>query len=121
MKFPDRAPEGHVLIRTFIGGACQGELVERDDASLTEMAQRELGELIGVRGAPVVCDIARWPASMAQYHLGHIELVNRIERLAAELPRLALAGNAYHGVGISQCVQSGSQAADRVLSVPVRS
>ncbi len=121
MKFPDRAPEGHVLIRTFIGGACQGELVERDDATLAEMAQRELGELVGVRGAPVVCDIARWPASMAQYHLGHIELVERIERLAAELPGLALAGNAYHGVGISQCVQSGRQAADRVLSVPARS
>jgi oxygen-dependent protoporphyrinogen oxidase len=116
VKFPGRAPAEHVLIRSFVGGACQPELAELDDARLGELVRRELGELIGASGEPVVCDIARWPASMAQYHLGHIELVQRIEGLAAALPGLALAGNAYHGVGISQCISSGQAAAERVLS-----
>ncbi len=116
LKFPGRAPAGHVLVRVFIGGACHPELAGRDDAELTEMARRELSSLLGARGQPVVCDIARWPTSMAQYHLGHIERIERIERLVAVVPGLALAGNAYHGVGISQCIISGRQAAERVLA-----
>ena len=52
---------------------------------------------------------------MAQYHLGHLDRIARIERLVAGLPGLALAGNAYHGVGIAQCIHSGWQAAEKVL------
>ncbi len=115
VKFAGRAPQEHVLIRSFLGGACQAELAELADQPLGELVRRELGELIGARGMPVVCDIARWPASMPQYHLGHIELVESIQRLAAGLPDLALAGNAYHGVGIAQCIHSGQAAAERVL------
>jgi oxygen-dependent protoporphyrinogen oxidase len=116
VKFAGRAPDGNVLIRVFIGGACQSELLELDDDRLRELATSELRSLLGTNAAPVMCDIARWPASMPQYHLGHCELVESIERRAVALPNFALAGNAYHGVGIPNCIHSGEQAAERVCA-----
>lgn len=116
VKFPGRAPEGMVLVRVFIGGACQAELAELDDEPLREMATRELAAMCGTRGEPALVEIARWPASMPQYHVGHCQ---RIEALEGELnrwPTLSLAGNAYHGVGIPHCVHSGEGAAERVAA-----
>jgi oxygen-dependent protoporphyrinogen oxidase len=116
VKFAGRAPAGQVLLRVFVGGACQPELARLDDESLRRMVLGELAELLGARGEPLVCDIARWPASMAQYHLGHLDRIVRIERLVAGLPGLALAGNAYRGVGIAQCIRSGQRAAEIVTA-----
>jgi oxygen-dependent protoporphyrinogen oxidase len=114
LKFPGRASDDHVLVRVFIGGACQSELLDREDAALIEIAINQLRELIGAEGPPALCDVARWPQSMPQYHIGHLERVATIERAAAAWPGLALAGNAYRGVGIPHCIHSGNQAAERV-------
>jgi oxygen-dependent protoporphyrinogen oxidase len=116
VKFSGRAPAGQVLLRVFVGGACQPELARLDDDSMRRLVLGELGELLGARGEPSVCDIARWPASMPQYHLGHLDRIARIDRLVADLPGLALAGNAYRGVGIAQCIRSGQQAAETVTA-----
>ena len=117
-KYRHRAPEGHVLLRVFVGGASDPSAVELPDAQLRTIVTNELGELIGLRGEPDFWHVARWPRSMPQYHLGHCERVAEIEALAAELPRLALAGNAYHGVGIPACIASGEAAAERLLAPP---
>lgn len=115
-KFPGRAPAGTVLIRVFIGGALQPELLDLTDDELRRLAIDELAELLQIKGQPVLTDIARWPRSMPQYHVGHLERVARIEKLAGRHPMLALAGNAYHGVGIPQCIASGESAAERVVA-----
>ena len=115
-KFEGRAAEDRVLIRVFLGGAHRPEQVELDDQSLIDAAVVELAELLGVQGPPELARVARWPRSMPQYHVGHIELVARIEQLASQLPMLTLAGNAYRGVGIPNCIHSGEQAAQRVLA-----
>ena len=117
LKFPGRAPDDHVLIRVFIGGALQPELAELPDAELRQLALEELADLLGITGQPVMTDIARWPRAMPQYHVGHLDRVARIEQLAASHPGLALAGNAYHGVGIPQCITSGERAAERTAAV----
>jgi oxygen-dependent protoporphyrinogen oxidase len=116
VKFPGRAPADHVLVRVFIGGACQPQLAVLPDEQLRKIAVDELRLLIGVRGEPQFCEIARWPAAMPQYHLGHCELVARVESEAARWPALALAGNAYHGVGIPNCIHSGRIAAERIVN-----
>jgi oxygen-dependent protoporphyrinogen oxidase len=105
-----------VLVRVFIGGACQSELADLDDDALRAIAADELRELLGTRGDPLFLDLARWPRSMPQYHVGHGDLVASIEQKAARWPRLALAGNAYHGVGVPACIHSGEQAAERVAA-----
>ena len=76
----------------------------------------ELSRLLRIRGEPCYCNIAHWPGTMPQYHVGHKELVARIEARVAALPNLALAGNAYHGVGIPDCIHGGELAAERVSS-----
>ncbi|QDU45071.1 Protoporphyrinogen oxidase [Symmachiella dynata] len=115
-KFPDRAPNDCVQLRTFVGGAMQPELLELDDEQLLSLVRGELAELLGVQGEPQIARIARYQQAMPQYHVGHLERVERIEAAAAALPFFELAGNAYHGVGIPDCVHSGEQAAERVFS-----
>jgi oxygen-dependent protoporphyrinogen oxidase len=113
-KFPGRAPDGCVLIRAFLGGAHQPELVDLPDADLEQLARLELADLLDLRGEPLWVDIARWRRSMPQYHVGHLGRVAHIETLTQRLPTLALAGSAYHGVGIPQCIHNGEQAAESV-------
>lgn len=115
-KFDGRAPEDRVLIRVFFGGAERPDQLDLDNETLIKLATTELADLLGVQGPPELTRVARWPRSMPQYHVGHVELVERIERMAAELPAFALAGNAYHGVGVPNCIHSGEQAAERVLA-----
>ena len=80
------------------------------------LPREELAELLQASGEPLVADVARWPRSMPQYHVGHLARVNRIEQLAAKHVRFALAGNAYRGVGIPQCIASGQAAAERIAA-----
>jgi oxygen-dependent protoporphyrinogen oxidase len=115
LKFPGRAPDDCVLVRVFIGGALQPLLAELPDDELRRIAIDELSDLLHVAGKPILADIARWPASMPQYHVGHLDRIARIEQLTARHATLALAGNAYRGVGIPQCIASGKQAADKIL------
>jgi oxygen-dependent protoporphyrinogen oxidase len=115
-KYRDRAPPGHVLLRVFVGGASDPSAVELPDAELRKIVTNELGVLIGLRGEPCFWHVARWRRSMPQYHLGHCERVARLDALAAELPGLALAGNAFRGVGIPACIASGEAAAERLLA-----
>ena len=83
---------------------------------LRKIAADELRVLLGTQAGPVLCDIARWPRSMPQYQLGHGKRVADIELAAAKWPHFALAGNAYHGVGIPHCIHSGQQAAERICA-----
>ena len=115
-KFPGRAPEGQLLVRVFLGGACQAEFLERSDEELATIAVEELSDLLQLTGLPVSQQIARWPQTMPQYHLGHAARVGRIEKRAAELGNLALIGNAYHGVGIPQCIHTAESAIERLLA-----
>jgi oxygen-dependent protoporphyrinogen oxidase len=120
VKFPGRAPDERVLIRVFIGGALQPELIDRDDDDLQRMAREEIGELLGASGEPDLATVARWTGAMPQYHVGHLDRVAHIEARAAKFPGLQLAGSAYHGVGIPHCIHSGQQAAERAWQALAR-
>lgn len=114
-KYTHRAPEGKTLLRIFAGGSRSPELAEMEDERLRLLLLAELARLLGIQGEPCYCSIAHWPRTMPQYHVGHKQLVAWIEGRVANLPRITLAGNAYHGVGIPHCIHSGEQAAQRVL------
>ncbi|MGC4002748.1 MAG: protoporphyrinogen oxidase [Pirellulales bacterium] len=114
-KFPGRAPKGSILLRVFVGGALRPELNRLDDAALTELALREVRRIYGIQGEPLTTLVARWNGAMPQYHLGHLERIARIDAAVAALPGLALAGAAYRGVGIPQCIRDGRRAAETVL------
>jgi oxygen-dependent protoporphyrinogen oxidase len=112
VKFSGRAAEGHVLLRAFAGGALQPEIFALDEAEMAARVETDLRELLGINEAPLFVETAKWERSMPQYEVGHLERVNEIEKLASELPGLTLAGNAYRGAGIPDCIRSGQTAAD---------
>lgn len=116
VKYPGRAPEGFVLLRLFLGGALNDEILREDDGSLLALSRSQLADLFGVTAAPTLSRVHRFPASMAQYHLGHLDRVDAIERRVAKQSGLALAGSGYRGVGIADCIRSGEEAAERVLA-----
>jgi oxygen-dependent protoporphyrinogen oxidase len=115
VKFEARAPSGSVLLRAFAGGALQPEILKLDDNELLSRVRMDLRELLGIQQAPLFAEVSRWDRSMPQYHMGHIERVKRIEQRAGALPGLVLAGNAYTGLGIPDCIRSGEAAADQIL------
>ena len=119
-KFPGRAPAGSVLLRAFVGGALDPATALLDDERLRPLVLAEVAAVLGIRGTPSLVQIDRWDRAMPQYHVGHLERLRRIARRLEEIPGLALAGNAYEGVGIPQVIASGQAAAARVMARPGR-
>ena len=117
VKYAGRAPDGKVLIRVFIGGYTSQHLMERRDDELLGIALSELRELIGVTRAPEWSRVMRYPRAMPQYHVGHLARVDAIEALVRKHPRLALAGNAYRGVGIPDAIKSANEAVLQILPI----
>ncbi|RLS78815.1 MAG: protoporphyrinogen oxidase [Planctomycetota bacterium] len=115
-KFPGRAPPGCVLMRVFVGGALDPQVLRLGDDALVEVALHEVGDLLGARGTPRLAQVDRWESAMPQYHLGHAARVVRIAEAAQRHAGLALAGAAYTGVGIPQVIASGRAAACSVAA-----
>ena len=115
VKFAGRAPAGKVLLRAFVGGALQQEQALWPDAKLQDAVRRDLRQLLGLTGTPALCHVSHHSSAMPQYHVGHLTRVERLEAAARRWPGLALAGNAYHGVGVPDCIRSGDEAARGLL------
>ena len=115
-KWANRAPEGQVLVRAFIGRAGQQAALAGDDASLVAIALRELDEVLGLRVDPSLARVYRWDRGMPQYNLGHLDRVDRIELSIARTPGIEIAGNMLRGVGIPDSIVSGLTAAGNLLS-----
>lgn len=114
-KFRHRAPEGHVLLRSFVGRAGLEASAQLGDDELTALVRRELREVLGIAAEPEFVEIFRWQKGMPQYRVGHSDLVARIEAAVAAVPGVELAGGAYHGIGIGDCLREGAAAAGRAL------
>ena len=114
-KFDHRVPEDKVVFRCFLGGAANERVLERADDDLLDAVLRELHGLLGWRAEPLFTRITRWRRAMAQYTVGHTERVKQIRARVESLPGLALAGNAYDGIGIPDCIRLGREAARRLV------
>ena len=114
-KFDGRAPEGRVLLRSFLGRAGREAAAQLDDDEMAAVVRSELRDIMGITAEPEFVEIFRWPRGMPQYRVGHVELVAHIEAAVARVPGIELAGGAYHGIGIGDCLREGSAAAERAL------
>jgi protoporphyrinogen/coproporphyrinogen III oxidase len=115
-KFPHRAPHDRALIRCFLGGSRDEQILQLPDGKILGIVREELRQILGLSAEPVFTRIYRWRGAMAQYVVGHLERLQRIESLLKQWPGLALAGNAYRGIGVPDCVRSGEAAAQQVLA-----
>ncbi|HCJ66400.1 MAG TPA: protoporphyrinogen oxidase [Elusimicrobia bacterium] len=114
-KFNQRAPEGYVLIRAFVGGAEDETMVYQKDDQLLKVVKEDLHKMMGINVEPILTKIYRWPSSMVQYTLGHEKKVKFIEERVKQYPGLYLIGNAYRGIGISDCINNATQTAEQVV------
>ena len=114
-KFAGRAPPGHVLLRAFYGGAGQASALDRSDEDLAALALQELGPLLALRGRPELSRVHRWPRAHPQYEVGHKARVAAIEAANAQLPGVVLAGSAYRGIGIPDCIEDAQRAVEKAL------
>ncbi|HUA58874.1 MAG TPA: protoporphyrinogen oxidase [Verrucomicrobiae bacterium] len=115
-KFSFRVPPGKIVARCFIGGAEGPAALAESDETLAAAAATELGEIAGISATPRFTRVFRWPRAMAQPAVGHAARVAEIEQRVAAIPGLHLAGNAYQGIGIPDCIRLGRQGADRILA-----
>ena len=115
-KFPNRVPEDKMTLRCFFGGAGNEQALAESDESLIATAREELHRIVGLHAAPIFTMVSRWPKSMAQYVIGHAARLKEIETRTAAIPGLHLAGNAYSGIGIPDCIRTGRQAAERIVT-----
>ena len=114
-KFSHRVADDKAVLRCFFGGAADEAVLSESDESIIAMARDELRCLTGITAEPVFHMIARWPRSMAQYPVGHPQRTAEIEARVAAIPGLHLAGNAYTGIGIPDCIRMGKMAAEEIL------
>jgi oxygen-dependent protoporphyrinogen oxidase len=120
-KFPGRSAPGKAVLRAFLGGMRNEALLDESDDALVTMVRRELSEILGKDVLsqsiePEHTQVSRWRRVMAQYAVGHQELRQRIGSRAAALPGLRLAGNAYDGIGVPDCIRLGRQAARELVT-----
>jgi oxygen-dependent protoporphyrinogen oxidase len=115
-KFPHRAPEDCALIRCFLGGTRDEAVLQVPDDEIQFLVRGELAQILGIHAEPLFVRIHKWKSSMAQYNVGHSARIARVRAILARTPGLALAGNAYGGIGVPDCVRSGSEAVEKVLA-----
>jgi len=114
VKYEHRAPTGKFLIRVFAGGARAPELAVMPEEQLVPLLLKELRKIIRIEGEPLFTTVAHWANTMPQYNVGHRERIRKIESLVSVEPSLALAGNAFQGVGIPNCIHTGFTAAEKI-------
>ena len=119
-KWPSRAPDDHVLLRGFVGGTRQADALAQSDGTLIDTVRGDLARLLGIRGAPVLTRVHRWPRANPQLNVGHLARVAGIDKRLAHAPGLQIVGAAFRGVGIADCVAAG-RAAGRAAADAVRS
>jgi oxygen-dependent protoporphyrinogen oxidase len=115
-KFPHRAPENRAIVRCFLGGARDEQILQSSDAEILQIVRDELRGIISLTAEPLFARVYKWKSAMAQYSVGHLERLQRIESLRRKLPGLALAGNGFSGIGVPDCVRSGADAVGSVLA-----
>jgi len=114
-KFPGRAPDDRVLLRAFVGGAVNEHLAEQDTETIKQQVREELRDIMGVHEEPLFCEVFQYKKGNVQYRVHHPQLVAEIEKELADYKGLYLAGSAYKGIGIPDCVKNGTENAEAAL------
>jgi protoporphyrinogen/coproporphyrinogen III oxidase len=114
--FADRAPAGHVALTAFVGGRTDPEAAAWSEERIAATVHEDLRRALGVRGAPVVSVVHRWPRAIPQYEPGHGRFLALQAELERDLPGLHLGGNYLRGISVADCVRNALAAADGILA-----
>jgi oxygen-dependent protoporphyrinogen oxidase len=112
-KWPGRAPDGHVLLRGFLGGGRDPQRLDAPDPELIAVAQQELTEILGISGSPLFTRLYRWTRQSPQYEVGHLQRIAQIDRRLTSLPGIFVTGSGFRAIGIPDCISDGRSTALR--------
>ncbi len=116
IKWSYRAPDGYLLLRTFVGGGHHEEIVNLDDKEIVNIVLEEMKDIVGIDAKPVFTKVCRWIKGMPKYTVGHLDRINNIFNRLKNHKNLYLIGCSYKGIGIGDCVKSGFDAAELITS-----
>jgi len=119
--YPFRAPGGGTLLTVLVGGAHGGAFAALPNAELVPVVRDELQTMLGIRRAPDLVHVVRWPQAIPQYEVGHHGRMDAIATALRHHPRLLLAGSAYRGPGIADCVRESIAVAESIAPAPAAS
>jgi oxygen-dependent protoporphyrinogen oxidase len=115
-KWPNRSPEGHVLLRGFLGGGRDPRRLDANDETLVALVEQELTRLMGISGSPIFSRLFRWMKQSPQYEVGHLERVAAIDQQLASIPGMFVTGSGFRAIGIPDCIADGRDTAARAAS-----
>lgn len=113
--FPNRAPEGYVLLRSMVGGARASDLAMEQDPKLIGLIRKELADIVGITEEPDFVRIYRHEMAIPQYTVGHLERLKNIDAGLSRHQGLFLAGNAYRGIGVNDCIENSARLAEKII------
>jgi oxygen-dependent protoporphyrinogen oxidase len=113
--FPNRAPEGYVLLRSMVGGSRASHLAMEPEPRLVDMIRKELADIVGITAEPDFLRIYRHELAIPQYTVGHLERLKSIETLLGKHPGLFLTGNAYRGISVNDCIENSAKLAEKII------
>lgn len=112
--FPNRAPEGHVLLRTMVGGARASELAMQEENRLIDMVSEELRHIMGINVQPDFIRIFRHEKAIPQYNIGHDSRLKKIDEILLKYSDLYITGNAFRGVSVNDCIENSYKLSDNI-------
>jgi oxygen-dependent protoporphyrinogen oxidase len=113
--FPNRAPEGYVLLRSMVGGARASALARENEAKLVDLVQGELAAIMDIGSAPDFVRVYRHEMAIPQYTVGHLERLRNIDAILQKHKNLYLTGNAYKGIGVNDCIENSFRLAEKMI------
>lgn len=113
--FPNRAPEGHVLLRSMVGGARAADLALLNDEKLISTVRDELSDILNIKAEPDFVKIFRWEKAIPQYVLGHHNKLKLLDEAVSKHKGLYLTGNAYRGVAVNDCIANSYRLAETIM------
>src|SRR5436853_870086 len=115
-KWPHRAPDGHALLRAFLGGGRDPHRLDQPDNELIDLARDGLADVMGISGAPLFSRLYRWTRQSPQYEVGHLERLAAIEDHLARVPGLFVTGSGFRSIGIPDCIADAREKAARAAA-----
>ena len=113
--FPNRAPEGYVLLRSMLGGVKMSDLALQDENRLADVVMAELRDIMGITTQPDFVKVYTHKQGIPQYPLGHQQRLATIDKMISNFKRLYITGNAYRGIGVNDCIENSYTLAERIV------
>ncbi len=113
--FPNRAPEGYVLLRSMVGGARYSDLARENEPKLLDLVKGELADIMNIRSDPDFVRVYRHDMAIPQYTVGHLDRLRNIDALLQKHKNLYLTGNAYRGIGVNDCIENSFLLAEKII------